>query len=329
VIRLRTATPSDLAIWDHGIATSVNGTLFQYRAFLAYHGKRFANSERYIVFEDSSHAVIARMAMVVAVAHDGQVAALSPYGGSFGGLAFARQSRPSTVSEAVTRLLDYLRAEGVQRCVITPPPLFCSRQVTDVLAWALLEQGFTSKTRDLSITVPLGTPSEVIARMRSSARGHARKAERLNVEIVHRAPPELFWPVVDRSFADRGRSTTHTPDEWADLCQRLPDRVYADVALCDGQVVAGIGYLVLNERANSSFYLCQDPARYDTSGLSLLVRDALGDSASRGFEWFDFGLGSHEGRARPTNILFKEGFGGVGVIRETFVWECEPQRPLR
>ena len=135
--------------------------------------------------------------------------------------------------------------------------------------------------------------------------------------IVGGANVQDFWRVVDKTFEKLNVQPTHTNEEFQWLCNHLPRRVHVDVAYVADRPVAGIGYFVINQRVNSSFYLCQDPEFQATQALSALLYRALIGSQEAGFGWFNLGTSSAGMRARENLFRFKESFGAIGLFRET------------
>ncbi|HLN15236.1 MAG TPA: GNAT family N-acetyltransferase [Acidimicrobiales bacterium] len=323
-MRLVDANEAQLRRWDEAVERSVNGTLFHRLDFLAYHGDRFADCQRNLVLLDGEEP-FAHLPMAVRDSNEGREA-VSPFGASFGSFAFTAVPTYARSAEAVGALVEFLVAEGIERCRLTPPIACCAEQALDTFHFALLEAGFRSVNRDVSSVVPLPASGDVASSVTSRARSTAKKARTAGVEVVRKAPIGDFWPVMEAGYVSRGRQPTHTRDELELLEKTLSDRVFFDVATLAGAPVAGLAHFVVNERVDSSFYLCQDPAHASTQALSLLVLEALEHAAADGYRWFDFGTSTAAMVARPNVFLFKESFSRAGMFRETFEWTKEPGR---
>src|SRR5205823_6489262 len=130
-----------------------NGTLFHLRAFLRYHGERFADAERFLLVV-AGDTPIAQIVLAVADEPGGRHAR-SPYGASYGGFAFQRYPSYGEACRIVAALLAWCESEGVARLTITPPIPACAKLPLDVMHFALLANGFRSINRDVSSLVPL------------------------------------------------------------------------------------------------------------------------------------------------------------------------------
>jgi hypothetical protein len=320
VYRAELAGSSELEHWDEFVDLSCNGTLFHLRRFLAYHGDRFAGREAYVVVRKGEQA-IAQIAYALD-ANDGERAARSPYGGSYGGLVVKRALSYDESQNVVAALLEYLSRNGIARLAVTPPLPCCQEMPSDTTTFAMLERGFTCTNRDISSILPLQGAKSVWDLVTGRARNMARKAEKMGVHVVPAAPLEHFWPLMEETFSHHGTTPTHSRAEIADLLQRLPDRLALDVAYRDGVPVAGAAMFVVNARVATSFYLCQNDAGRESEALSILIMDVLDRCRRKAFSYFDFGTSSHHMVARPGIFRFKESFGAVGQFRETLEFAC-------
>lgn len=319
-IKFTEANARLLDTWDDRVASSVNGTIFHERRFLAYHGSRFAGRERFLVALDGNTPV-AQIALAIDDTDEGRVAR-SPYGASYGGFVLFDFPSFTRSRDLVRALLDYARDAHVQQLIMTPPIPCCATQSLDVLAFAMLTNGFQSVNRDISHVFDLRGANGIAGTVSSRARNMYRKATNLGVTI-RSGNFEAFWSIMEKTFAKHSTRPTHTKEEFAGLIESLPGRVTVDVAYdTAGVPLAGIGSIAINPRVNSSFYLCQDPDRQKEQALSALVIHVLDRSRSEGYAWFDFGTSSVNMVARENIVRFKESFTRAAMFRETYQWQA-------
>lgn len=316
-IRIQDASARQLENWDAFNRASVNGTIFQQRNFLAYHGDKFANQKFLVVL--NGQTVIAQIAMCTALV-DGKLVARSPYGGSYGGFVFAQPCDYKCGREIVSAFISLLREMNIDRFIVTPPMAICEAQSLDVFRFNLLEQGFKSTSRDISNVALLQGPEPIFEKITSEARNKARKAKADGVVIRRRAPVGDFWIPLAATFDKHGTPATHTRAELEYLVENLPKEVWVDVAYYNEQPIAGICHFVINKNIDSGFYLVQNPQMRQYRGLTLLVAEALSDAQQAGFKYFDFGTSSIGMVARENVFSFKESFSKVGYFRESFDW---------
>jgi len=317
-VKILEASARQLDGWDDRVAQSVNGTIFHCRRFLSYHGDKFRNAERFLVALDGS-SIKAQIALTVSEDGGGRVAR-SPYGASYGSFVFLDQPNFVTTQELVVSFNEYLRDHKISRFTMTPPIACCAKDSMDTFYFSLLTNGYRSINRDISSIVNLSAERDVAASVSSRARNMSRKAQARNVS-VRRGNLGDFWRVLQLTFARHGTQPTHSLENLEFLIREFPDRIYVDVAYDDkDEALAGIGYFVINSRVNSSFYLCQNPARSEDQALSLLIMQALEKSQKAGFSYFDFGTSTVNMGPRENIFRFKESYSKLGMFRETFEW---------
>jgi len=317
-IRVVEAEGKQLERWDDDVERSVNGTIFHLRRFLAYHGDRFRDVERFLLVLDGD-SLVAQLPAAVEDSPEGRTLR-SPYGASYGGFAFQRYPTFSQATGVVEALLEWLDGEQIGRATLTPPIAACASLPLDVGSFALLAGGFESVNRDISSVFRLDPNVPIPQAVTSRGRNTAHKAEREGVTVQTRGDLDDFWTVLEATFSRHGTQPTHTREDFARLAETLPDRVYADLAYHGGEPVAGVGYFVINSLVNSSFYFCQRPERRELNGLTLCVLRGLERAQEEGYRWFDFGTSTAGMEPRENVFRFKEQFSSVGQFRETFEW---------
>jgi hypothetical protein len=309
--------------WDAFVERAEGGSIFHRLGFLAYHGTKFAGRERHLAILRGGQ-LFGVLPMAISD-EDGRCVARSPYGGSYGGPIFERRLRYAEAMGVADALVAALRDLGADELLLTLPIATLYREPCETLRLALCEHGFESVRRDISsVAVVQPTRAAAEAAIDPRALRAARKARNLGVTAIRGADLDAFWPVLVASQARHGATPTHTRDELAWLAAAYPDAVSFDLALLDGQPIAGIGHLAPSPRVDCTFYLATDPAHRDAQGLALLAVDLLTTAADRGFAHVDFGTSSVDMHGRSGVFEFKEQFGTVGVARETLRWRAEP-----
>ncbi|MGH1366144.1 MAG: GNAT family N-acetyltransferase [Calditrichia bacterium] len=318
MLTLRPFTSDDTAAWQKLVANSSAGTLFHDLDFLAYHGDRFAEATHHLMWYNGG-ALFGLMPLGI-FEEDGRKIAKSPYGASYGGLVFDNRLNYSKAAECVDLFVTYLNEQGIDECRITPPIRCCSANPCDTVLFAFLEKGFKITNSDISNVVAL-EGADLWGNIHSKSRNMVRKAEKLGVEVRFRQSAADFWQLMDATFSRHGVSPTHSLEEWEWLCNKFPDKVWADIAYLDETPIAGVGHFVINERVDSSFYLARHPDFHHTQGMYLLISEVLKNSQQLGYKSFDFGTSSVNMEARGNIFLFKERFGAHGEFRHTLTWQ--------
>lgn len=302
--------------WNAFIEKSNNGTIFHRLDFLAYHGERFAGKTNHLIWlkGDRIYAVLP-----LAVFHEnGYRKALSPYGGSYGGIATREALSYSRAGEIVRLLVDYLTRNNIDEIRLTFPIRSIYRQYSETLLFTLLESGFTNENADISNVLNYhGEPDKQI---KASVRNQYKKAIKSGVTHQLNAPLDHFRPPFVKTFEKHHKQPTHSNDELKWLHARFPEKIYFDVAYYKDTPISGICHFILNDHTDSAFYLCHDPEFQSFQSLTCLLVESLRDSFNKGYRCFDFGTSSVNMEGRGNLFHFKENFGAVGQFRNTYVW---------
>lgn len=306
--------------WNDFVENSNEGTIFHRLDFLQYHGDKYRQNEKHLVFLKGS-TLWGVLSIGIFEQENGERIARSPYGASYGGPVFMQPLEYEESQQIVAALLEYLTENHIATCTLTLPITCCYRKYSETFRLALMELGFQCTNRDISSVVPLNTGRPVDEEMTKRARNMSRKAINAGVVRTHQGSVDDFWKVLEKTYEKHGTNSTHSQREFKWLVERIPGRVYADVAYLEGEPIAGIGFFVINQRVNSSFYLCQDPEYQSTQSLSWLISAALMDCEQSGYQWFDFGTSSVNMQGRANIFRFKESFGAIGWFRDTYTWK--------
>jgi hypothetical protein len=310
--------PGQEKMWNRVMELGNGGTIFHSLDFLAYHGDRFLKNERHLVFHNMQ-TLFGIMPLAI-FDEDRKRIARSPYGASYGGPIFDRVLSYSESMKAVSELVEYFHRTQIDMCKITLPIQPCYRKFSETFLLALLENSFVCINQDISSVVSL-ISDDLAGEMDKRARNMARKADKSNISIVRNGALNDFWEVLTRTYAKLESKPTHSYEEFRWLLEHFPNKIYVDVAYLGDIPVAGIGHFIINDRVNSSFYLCQDPEWQQLQALSLLIYHSLLKSQQDGYTWFDFGTSSINMKGRPNLFMFKESFGAVGYFRNTYIWK--------
>ena len=150
---IKNASAENLKNWDVFIDNSINGTIYQKRKFLSYHGNLFKNSERWMVVKKGNE-VIAQISYCQFRVDD-LIFGKSPYGGSYGGFILKNQPSYKTISEIVKLFNEHLIRNNIYSFIMTHPIACCSVNQVDHIPYVLIENGYQSISRQISSIINL------------------------------------------------------------------------------------------------------------------------------------------------------------------------------
>ncbi len=300
----------DYKKWVNLFKKADGATIFHHPLFLAYHQNRF-NEEHLGIFKGEELIAVIPLAI-------NQNSAKSPYGASYGGFIGIKNFTYSESKEIVELFLDYLKAKGVKDITITPSLGIYYKNYDETLLFAMMEQGFRIVNSDISSIVRLNKQNLFNAKLRNIS----KKAQNLGVELKFKVSNvDDFWLLMEKTFAKHKKSPTHNKEEYKDLMQKFPNKIYCNIAYLDKEPIAGMGIFEINDRAIMSFYHCSNEEYKYTQALTFLVVTTILDAKERGFKYLDFGTSSVNMKANPNIFRFKESFGAIGLFRHTYALE--------
>ena len=317
MIRLERVEGRTDAAWEDFLDGDTDGTLFHRLSLLAYHpAGRFRSHHLRAYRKDRLVALIP-----LAENEGDDVPTLgSPYGGSFGGFASAAGLAAADHLALLDALADYAREAGCGRLRISsrPSPY---RIHGDGAEYALGQRGGVVTGREVTHIADLrGGEEAVRARIRGSSRRGARKAERIGTTVRTGGTSDLaaFHEVLAQDRGRLGATPTHTLGELEAIFAARPADCRLWLAENEGRCVGGKLVFRATPAIALGFYTARadDPAAERCTNL--LTEAAMLALAAEGTSFLDYGTSSIGGELNPGLSEFKEGFGGVPFVRETW-----------
>jgi hypothetical protein len=138
--------------------------------------------------------------------------------------------------------------------------------------------------------------------------------------------PADFYPILveDKRRHDNA-PVTHSLDDLTYLKTTFPGLVAFDIAThrkSGGK--AGICYFQASPTTVLTFYISQETSILKENGPSVLIDRGIKRSIEKGLRYFDFGASSIGYHIQNPGVAnFKEGFGAIGLTRESFSFEFD------
>ena len=247
----------------------------------------------------------------------------SPYGGSFGGWATGPGLAAADHEALLDATIAWARERGFRALLVSSRPA-PYRIHGEGAEFALASRGGTVIARDVTHVAPLaGTESDVRGRIRGTSRRGARKAEKLGTTTRLGDAEDLagFHALLAEDRARFGALPTHTAEELEDIRARRPGDLHLVLAENGGRLVGGSLLFRATGRVALGFYSARAAVPEAERCMNLVTERALVEMHARGYEWLDFGTSSVGGELNAGLSEFKEGFGGMPFVRET--WRVE------
>jgi len=302
--------------WNNFVDNSNNGTIFHRLDFLNYHGDKFKENEHHLIILKGE--TIFGVIPLAIFNENGRKIAKSPYGASYGGFVFADVVKYSTSKKIIESFILYLIKNNINELFITPSIGKYCKVSCNTFNFVLLESGFKIINSDISSTVKLIDENILSNVFTSRARNMVTKAKKYGIRIKKNTDNKIFWDLLSKTYSKFEKKPTHNIHELNLLRNKFPGKIYSYIALYENKAISGILIFELNNKTQLAFYLVSDNEFLFTQSLSCLIYYSIQKAKEKGFEVFDFGTSSSNMIANPNLFQFKESFGAVGVIKDTY-----------
>jgi len=308
--------PADTAAWDEFVWSANNGTLFQTRRFLSYHpAGRFTDHS--LSFFSGGR----RIAVLPAVDfHDGERRILlSHRGASYGGFTVRDTLGIRESFDLVEAAIACARAEGFETIDLTPPPQIYFRRPSNYIDFALVQNGFTYRKREISSVIPLDYPREaILSTFSESSRRAVRRAQKQGVIVRESDDYAGFYEILKRNLRLRHNvHPTHTLEELLRVRDLFPERIKLFAAFHEETMVAGVVMFICNPRVVLAFYISHNDDFQQYRGVNALFHDIIDWGLEGGYNFLDFGIFTVNEDPNWGLAHFKESFGAQGVFRDS------------
>ncbi len=318
MLEIRLFEPQQSERWDAFVQESYNGTLFHERRFLSYHPPERFHDASLMFYRDG------RLLAVLPAARrpgDAEPLLVSHPGASFGGPVMRKGASLKETDELVRALIRWAGQNGYVGIDLTLPPAVYLKAPGNYLDFCLYKQGFRYRKREMSSVVPLPAgESEVLPMFSPQARRAVRKAQKSDVLVTLSDDYAAFYRILERNLRLRHNVTpTHTLEELEMLVRLYPERIHLYAAQAEQRMIAGLVMFDATPQTTLAFYISHDQDFQQYRAVNLLFYEVFCRYVRAGYRYLDFGLFSVDMEPNWGLARFKEGFGALGVFRDSFV----------
>lgn len=303
----------DREIWNQFVKMSKQGTFLFDRSYMDYHSDRFADHSLLIYKNDKLYAILpGNQADHIFYSHQGL---------TYGGLITNNKATTQDICLALSAINEYLKAQQFRHVVYKAIPWIYHQLPAEEDSYALVNiANATIKMRHISSTIVLGKRSPFT----ESRRSGIRKAFRANLQIKECKADGvgIFWNILNNNLHLKyGVQPVHTEEELRLLMHRFPDNIKCYVVYKKDEPLGGT-VLYITPQVVHTQYISASPKGKAEGALDLLF-DYLINHKEWNAQYFDFGKSSDgDGHELNQSLIFqKEGFGGRGVVYDTYEWD--------
>ena len=150
----------------------------------------------------------------------------------------------------------------------------------------------------------------------------ARKALEKGIFIEESEDYETFWSILTENLMNTYQAhPVHTLQEMSRLKTSFPDNIKLYVAREESGKMLGGTVLYISRKVVHTQYISASEEGKKAHALDALFQNLI-KIKYKDFDYFDFGTSNEEGgKILNTSLIYqKEGFGGRGVVYDTYEW---------
>ncbi len=309
---IRRYTPADQAVWDKYVSQARNATFLFYRGYMDYHSDRFHDHSLLFYKGNHLHSILP--------AHEREYTFCSHLGLTFGGLIMDKNVTAADVVQLFRELNAYLREQGFLKVIYKPVPWVYHQLPSEEDLYAIYWQCHARITqRDMGTTIFM----QEHLRWRKDRLRRLKKAQEAGIIVKKTDDFASFWKVLDDNLQKRHQvHPVHTLAEIELLHSRFPDNIVQYNSYYKGEVVAGLTFYLNKGVMIHGQYCSSNDIGKELGAVDAIYNKVMYEDYPD-YKYLDFGR-STEGNGDFLNeglIAQKEGFGGRGVVYDTYEWE--------
>ena len=311
MFKIRRYTAADRNSWDGYVRRARNATFLLERNYMEYHADRFDDYSLMFYRQGRLYALLP--------AHRSGSTLISHFGLTYGGLIMDIHVTISDTCQLFACLNGYLRSKGFTRVLYRPVPWVYHIHPSEEDLYAIFWQCHARLYRR-----NIGTAISMRQHLpwRKDHLRRLRKASANGVTVRANAEVAEFWPVLVDNLRKRfDASPVHTLDEIQLLQSRFPDNIIQYSAYRDAHIIGGITFYVTPQVLHGQYSATNDEGK--EYGAMEAIYNQVMYHDYKDIEYLDFGSSTEEEGSiiNAGLIAHKEGYGGRGVVYDTYEWE--------
>jgi hypothetical protein len=296
--------------WDLLVSRSRIDTFLFYRDFIDYHSHRF-DDHSFLIYRKGKleGALPGNISDSTFFSHQGL---------TYGGLITTSKMGTSDIIKSFEIINESLKEEEIKEVVYKPLPLIYHKIPSQEDIYALFNLNaekigcFISSTIYQSDKIPFT----------ESRKGGIRKAKKEGIEIIESDNFSTFWSIFEMElFQNHGIKPVHNHSEILYLKSKFPDKIKLHLCVKGNEILGGTVIFKMQNLIHVQYISAKEAGKQ--CGAIDYLFDVLINNIYESTPIFDFGH-SNEGMGDYLNqnlIFQKEGFGGRGIVYETFKYD--------
>lgn len=296
--------------WNAFVKKAKNATFLFEREYMDYHSCRFTDYSLMFYKEGKLSALLP------ANIKESEGIIESHGGLTYGGLITDTAAKAKDVLDFFAAAKAFLQEQtSASRLICKPLPAIYQSAPSDEVLYALFRMNAKVIARGISTTID---NSNRLKFSELRQRG-IKKAKNIGVTCNESNDYKEFWKILSQNLSERhGCLPVHNIDEIMLLQSRFPQNIKLHTASVENETVAGI-VAYLTQNVAHFQYISASPRGKEAGALDALIAHLI-DNVYHEKRYIDFGVSTEQGGKILNEGLIsqKEGFGGRGVIYDTY-----------
>lgn len=310
MIELKRYQTNNKTEWDNFLEKSRIDTFLFKRDFMDYHANRFQDYSFLIYRKNKLEALLpGNLAGSTWYSHQGL---------TYGGLIPSLKITANDVLEIFEHLNDYLESIDIKEVIIKPAPHIYHKYPSEEELYALFRNGAQRISCNISSTIYQENKIPFI----ESRKSGIRKALREGITIVETKEFTDFWLLLEENLEKTyGKKPVHTLIEIQQLQNAFPENIKLFCSIYENKVIGGALLFITKYLVHVQYISASDHGKR-LGALDLLFHVLINNQFTD-YQIFDFGQSTEDnGNYLNEGLIFqKEGFGGRGIVYETYKYE--------
>ncbi len=302
---------NDKEEWDQFVKDSKQGTFLLERSYMDYHSDRFHDHSLMIYKNEKLYAILP--------GNESEQTFYSHQGLTYGGLITNSKATAEDVCNVFIQINAYLKTNGFRKVIYKAIPWIYQQIPAEEDLYALFKECRAQlKVRNIASVIDMSHPP----RWNRDRHYGANKAHTDGIITERSEDFASFWKILeDNLMATYQAKPVHTLEEIRLLKSRFPDNIQLYAAYKEKEMLGGT-LLYITPQVVHAQYISATPEGKHSHAIDAVFRKILQEDY-KGYIYFDFGTSNEDGgKMLNTSLIYqKEGFGGRGVIYDTYEWE--------
>lgn len=311
MFEIRKYNDADKEVWNAYVDQSRNATFLLNRSYMDYHSDRFHDHSLMIFHNNKLYALLPAN-------EDGDIF-YSHQGLTYAGLLTTGHASAENICQVFVAINTYLKQAGFRKCIYKPIPWIYQQQPAEEDLYALFKECRAQIcARNIAAVIDLKHPLKWYNIRKSGA----RKALEKGIFIEESEDYETFWSILTENLMNTYQAhPVHTLQEMSRLETSFPDNIKLYVAREESGKMLGGTVLYISRKVVHTQYISASEEGKKAHALDALFLNLI-NIRYKDFDYFDFGTSNEEGgKVLNTSLIYqKEGFGGRGVVYDTYEW---------